>query len=397
MKDSLTILLLHNFYQQPGGEDGVFADEQEMMRAAGHRVITYTRANAELAGQSQAQMALTTLWNWRTYSEVRRVIAGTGVDLVHCHNTFPLISPAVYWAAASCSVPVVQTVHNYRLVCAAAIFARGGAPCEDCITTRSPMPAWRHRCYRGSLSATAVHSLMNGVHRAAGSWTQKVTRYIALTEFMREKLVQGGIPREKIRVKPNTILQDSGSGDGEGDYILFVGRLSAEKGVNEICQTWLDQRRLPELVIAGDGPLSSTVSAAIEQGARIRWEGAVSSERVTALMKSAKFLIVPSLCYEGFPRVVVEAYAAGLPVLASRIGALGEIVRDGETGFLFHPGSSEDLARAAAMADGVCGDYQRLRENARREYESRYACSINYRQLREIYSEAIEEAQWQRK
>ncbi len=389
----MTVLIAHNFYQQAGGEDRVFADEREMLTARGHRVVTYTRSNDEIRMRSSVGIGLETLWSQRSYSEVRRLVREGGVDVVHCHNTFPLISPSIYWAACSEGVPVVQTVHNYRLLCAAATLHRDGQICEECVSQRSPLPALRHRCYRDSLGATGVLCTAREIHRSLGSWSEKVTRFIALSEFMRGKLIEGEIPPEKIRVKPNTLAVDPGLGDGTGGYVLFAGRLSREKGIGELCDAWLGNPDLPELIIAGDGPMGSRAREAAARAGKVSWVGQATEEEVGRLMKSARYLITPSTWYEGFPKVVAEAYATGLPVLASRIGTLAEIVREGVTGWQFQPGCVADMVRVVKMAIHQDSLYPEMRRRVRQEYEQLYSAEKNCDRLLEIYDEAVSEKQ----
>jgi glycosyltransferase involved in cell wall biosynthesis len=385
-----TILLVHNFYRQPGGEDGIFAEEQALLRAHGHRVITYSRTNASISDGFDARAAAATFWNVTSYREISRLIRTEHVDVMHCHNTFPLISPAAYWAARARGVAVVQTIHNYRLACAGATFYRDGEVCEECVESRSPLPAIRHRCYRGSLAATTILCAMTGVHRALGTYADQVTLYIALNEFMRSKLVEAGIAPDRIRVKPNSVQPDPGPGEGDGGYALFIGRLSQEKGLDLLCRAWRRAPALPKLVLVGDGPSRQLVEQAALADARIRRAGRVSDAEKLELLRHARFLVTPSLWYEGFPKVIQEAYALALPVLVSRLGGLEEAVQEELSGLCFAPGDEADLARQAARLAGDDELIARLRRGARREYETRYTAEKNYTALAHIYSEAID-------
>src|SRR5215831_3715728 len=331
------ILLVHNAYQHKGGEDAVVEAELELLHAYGHRVELYSRDNYELAGAGPLATARDTLWSPRTVRETAACIASFRPDIVHVHNTFPLISPSVIWAAAQARIPIVQTLHNFRLLCAQGQFLRNGGLCEDCL---GAVP-WRgviHRCYRGSAGHTALLVTMLGLHRTLRTYEDRVTRYIALSEFSRAKLIQGGLPPQKIAVKPNFVTASPGGG-GMRKGGLFVGRLSHEKGIDVLLAA---MDRSPGLIIdvIGNGPEAQAVAA----HAQVRCHGRKEQDAVLDAMRRAAYLILPSVTYENFPRSIVEAFACGLPVIASRLGSLAEIVEDGRTGLLFTPGLAEELA-----------------------------------------------------
>ena len=265
-------------------------------------------------------------------------------DVVHFHNTFPLISPAAYYAVQREGVPVVQTLHNFRLLCPGATLFRDGAVCEECIEQRSFRPAMAHKCYRGSRPATATVAAMLTVHQVVRTWQRKVDLYIAVSEFARRKFVAGGVPASRIVVKPNFVWPDPGVGAGSGGYALFVGRLSAEKGISVLAEAWRELGEIP-LVVAGDGPLAGT-----EWPEGVSWVGRQTREKVLELMRDARVLIVPSECYENGPLTVLEAFACGLPVIASDLGSMAEAVDHERTGWLFQPGDAADLARKVRWA-----------------------------------------------
>ena len=376
------ILVVHNAYQHKGGEDSVVEAEVELLRARGHQVEQYSRDNSELNGAHRFATAREALWSPRTVRETAARVNKFHPDVIHAHNTFPLISPSLYWAAARAHVPVVQTLHNFRLLCAQGQFLRNGSLCEDCLGT---LP-WRgviNRCYRGAAGHSTLLVAMLGLHRALRTYENKVTRYIALSEFSRAKLIQGGLPPHKISVKPNFVTASPGGG-GERKGGLFVGRLSHEKGVALLLAAL---NRLPGAMIdvMGNGPEAGAVAA----HPQVRHHGHKEQSAVLATMRCTAYLVLPSITYENFPRTIVEAFACGLPVIASRLGALAEIVEDGRTGLLFEPGSPEDLAQKIAWAEADPAAMRRMGENARREYELKYTAEINYQQLMRIYQEAV--------
>lgn len=236
----MKVLLIHNYYQQPGGEDQVFASEAALLEAHSHCVVRYTVHNDRVAEMSPLPLVQATLWNKTVHRELRTLICKERPQVVHFHNTFPLISPAAYYAAKAEGVPVVQTLHNYRLLCPSqgGILLRNGEVCEDCLGKFWPWPGIVHSCYRDSKAATTVHAIMLSLHRALQTWTTMVDVYIALTEFARQKFIQGGLPSEKIVVKPNFVYPDPSPGEGQGGYALFVGRLTPEKGIDTLLAAW---------------------------------------------------------------------------------------------------------------------------------------------------------------
>jgi glycosyltransferase involved in cell wall biosynthesis len=303
-------------------------------------------------------------------------------EVVHFHNTFPLISPAAYYAARREGAAVIQTLHNYRLICPGATLFRDGAVCEECIQQKSLLPAIGHKCYRGSRPATAAVATMLSVHRIAGTW-QKVDVFIALSDFARRKFVEGGLPADRIVVKPNFVSPDPGVGTGTGGYALFVGRLSAEKGISLLASAWRELPKIP-LVVAGDGPLADT-----EWPMGVSWIGSQPRDKILALMSEARVLIVPSECYENGPLAAIEGFACGLPVIASNLGSMAETVAHERTGLLFDPGDAADLARRVRWAFGHPEATEKMRVNARSEFEKKYTADRNYEMLMAIYETAI--------
>jgi glycosyltransferase involved in cell wall biosynthesis len=327
------------------------------------------------------------LWSTVSYATLRRIIQSERPQVAHFHNTLPLISPSGYWAAAAEGVPVVQTLHNYRLLCCNSLLFRDGKPCEDCVGKRISWSGIAHSCYRESIAASFSVAAVTGLHRAAGTWTNRIDIYIAPSPFARSRFVAGGLPAAKIVVKPNFVHPDPGIGPGDGGFALFAGRLSPEKGVGTLLDAW--ERLWPEipLKVVGDGPLAQRVADAARRE-RIEWLGRRPPAEVYELMGRARCVIVPSDWYEVFPRVVVEAFAKGTPVVASTGGAHTQLVNDGVTGFHFRVGDPRDLEHVVrrAFADP---DWGAMRERARRQYESRFTGAANHDMLMDVYERAI--------
>ena len=381
----MRVLLAHNYYQQPGGEDVVVENEQALLSAHGHKVQLCMDSNDRIAGPWAAAKAA-----WRApYSPEARagmaaLLAERAPDVVHVHNFFPLLTPSIYDACRDARVPVVQTLHNFRTICAGALLMRGGRPCEDCIGG-SPYRGALHGCYRGSRPASLAVARMIATHRRRRTWHTKVDRFIALTEFSRSRFVKAGFPGGRIAVKPN-FVEDRAQEAGPREGALFVGRLSPEKGVHTMLLAWdgLDVT----LRIAGDGPLLDTARDAGMPNVDV--PGRTAPEAVATEMARAAFLVFPSEWYEGFPMTLVEAFCRGLPVIASRLGSMAEIVEDGVTGLHFTPGDAADLAAKVRWAASHAEDMRRMGANARRVYEEKYTPETNYRQLMAIYEQAIE-------
>jgi glycosyltransferase involved in cell wall biosynthesis len=386
----MRVLLLHNHYQQPGGEDQVFAAEGDLLEARGHRVLRYVSHNDKIADMSRPALAKATIWNSAVYREIRALIRSERPDVAHFHNTFPLLSPAGYYAARAEGVPVIQTLHNYRLLCPNALFFRDGGVCEDCLGKMVPWPGVAHACYRTSHSSSAAVAAMLTTHRAMGTWNGAVDAYIALTEFARQKFIQGGLPADKTRVKPNFVYPDPGPGQGRGEYVLFVGRLSQEKGVETMLTAWQRLGTNAPLRIVGDGQLAPRVREVARRHDGVEWLGQRSRGQVLALMNDARALIFPSEWYEGFPMVIAEAYAVGLPVIASDLGSMSSLIVHGRTGLLFRSSDSDHLAAQVEWASMHPAELETMREEARKEFEAHYTAERNYEFLMGIYRAVIE-------
>lgn len=378
------ILIVHNRYQQRGGEDAVVEAEAALLSAAGHDVAVRLVDNDAITGLGSKIATLARVAGNRARADwmAEQVIAAQA-DVVHIHNFFPRLTPAIHGGARRAGAAVVQTLHNYRLFCANGLLLRDRQVCENCLG-RTGWPAIRHRCYRGSLPGSAAVVAMQRASFARGVWHRDVDRFIALTHFAREKAIAGGLPADRIVVKPN-FLKSAAAPSGLRAGALFVGRLATEKGAADLITAW---KALPDhvLTIIGDGP----ERANLEQSApaNVRFIGHQGADVVRAHMERAACLIVPSIWYEGFPMIVVEALAAGLPIVASRIGSLREIV-DESCGRQFEPGDAVDLAHGVRAVLNDPLTVLRLSDGARHLYEAKYLPAANLAALECIYAEAI--------
>lgn len=381
----MRILLAHNYYQQAGGEDQVFEAEATLLETRGHDVWRYTLHNDQIKNSNGLAIAAATLWNSTVYRDLHDLIHKEKIQIAHFHNTFPLISPAAYYAARAAGSAVIQTCHNYRLLCPNALFFRDGKVCENCLGQFIPWSGVVHRCYRGSQVASAVTATALTVHRAIGTWRKEVDVYIALTDFARNKLIQGGLPAQKVVVKPNFVDPDPGYQEGKGNYALFVGRLSPEKGIDLLLNAWQHLSQSIPLKIVGDGPLADQVKQTTDQIPHVEWLGRQPIEEVYRLMGDAKFLVFPSEWYEGLPRTIVESFAVGTPVIAPNLGSMSSLIQPGNTGLHFQPGDMNDLVKTVEQALTNLEQLTKMRRNARVEYEKQYTSESSYQQVMKIY------------
>lgn len=377
--------MVHNRYQHAGGEDTVFANESLLLRKAGHNVIEHITNNDVISSSlDKIKASLGATWSYSGYRALRDLLDQEKPDVVHVHNFFPFPSASIFWACAHRKIPAVWTLHNFRLMCANGLLYRKDRPCTDCVG-RNPLPAVWHKCYRQSRLGSTVVAATIAAHRILGTWPTRVTKFIALTEFAKAQFIKAGLPAERIVVKPNfgdatppTNLPRAG--------VLYVGRLSPEKGVETLVRAWT---RMPEtLTIVGDGPLRNHLAKIA--GPNVRFAGKMVQADVIKEMSQTRLLVVPSLWYENFPMTVVEGMAAATPILASRIGALSTIIEDGITGLHFNAGDIDDLTRIATAA---LSDDKRLREigaRARLNFEAKLTPRQSLQALERLYFDMIE-------
>lgn len=380
------ILIVHNYYQIPGGEDTVVANEKKMLEEHGHKVILYSRNNAELKQMSKFQklfLPITTVFNPRTYKEIKRLIKSENIEIVHVHNTLNLISSAVYYAARAMKVPVVQTVHNFRLLCPGATFYRDGHICEDCVKS-GLWCAVKHKCYRGSRMQTLACVISSWFHRMTGIYGK--INYICLTEFNKSKLLElKQIKPEKVFVKPNFVESNCSfiPEESRENQVVFAGRLDKLKGVDILFKAWKRMGdNAPKLVVCGTGPMEEWCKMFIQQNdVNIEMLGFVSNAETLKIIARSKALVLPTQWYEGFPMSIVEAFSVGTPVVCSDFGNAGSIVQDGITGFRFVKSSVEDLSSAITRNRGLCATTFQV-------YKTMYTAEANYRTISEIYRKA---------
>jgi glycosyltransferase involved in cell wall biosynthesis len=389
----MKIVLVHNTYRDAGGEDVVFESEKRLLERNGHIVIPYVRSNLELQNSSFLNgiaIAPRMVWSSKTRCEFAAILEAEHPDIVHVHNTFMVISPSIYSACSERGIPVVQTLHNFRLLCPAGNFSRDGIICKECVD-HSLLRSIRHGCYRNSRGATAGVALMLAFHRALDTWRASVTRFIVLTEFAKKEFIAAGFPSDRLVVKPNFAHPDPGERVGAGEYALFIGRLDEKKGLGVLLNAW---NRLPAhypLHIVGDGPERSKLEAQARQLqlSGITFRGRLSHVAAVETVKTARFIIVPSTLYEGLPMCIVESFACGTPVLCSKLGGMTEIVQDHLTGLHFNPGDAQDLASTVEWAWNHPLELAKMGRAARGKYETNYSAEKNYSLLMEIYEQAL--------
>lgn len=393
-----TILMVHNYYQIPGGEDTVVANEKQLLEEHGHKVLLYSRNNSDIKGIKKLLAPFTTIFNPKTYRDIRKIIKTQQIDIVHVHNTQNLISPAVYYAAHKCRVPVVQTLHNYRLLCPNGLFYRDGHVCEDCVQGGLRCSI-RHSCYRNSKAQTVVCVLSMCIHRMTGIYGK--INYIALTEFGRQKLLQHpDLDPARVFIKPNftfnakAVLECSNAPTEHGERPLqyvYAGRLEEVKGTRVLFEAWrLMGSRAPRLIVCGTGPLESWCKEFIQEHGltSIEMRGFVDNAEVKGIVADSTALLLPTLLYETFGMTILEAYSAGTPVICSDYGNTGYIVEEGVTGWKFEVGNSTSLAKAVQRSMG-----ENIRNKVLATYNSTYLPERNYACLVEIYEQILKEGE----
>lgn len=385
----MKITIVHNFYAQKGGEDVVVENELSMLRSMGHQVSFVSAHNSSINTIADKFWTLAgTVYNLRAKKRFAQHISAFQPDIVHVHNFFPKLSPSIFDACAEAGIPSVMTLHNFRILCPTAFLYHSGR-IEERSLHGSCWWAVREAVYRHSIVGSAIVAAMVQYHRAVGTWTRKVDAFIALTEFAKAIFVQGGLPSAKIFVKSNATYS---SPDYSGPRLarrgaLFVGRLSEEKGLSELVNAWkgIDH----PLRIVGSGGLEDWIREAASGNANIELLGALTQHDVQLQMQRSEFLIVPSKWYEMFAMVVAEAFSCGLPVLASKLGGLAEIIQDGQTGIHISSLAPDGLARVIQWAFDHPNEMRAMGMNAKRAFEENYTQATNYKRLMEIYGSVI--------
>ncbi|MFL5770803.1 MAG: glycosyltransferase family 4 protein [Chloroflexota bacterium] len=390
-----SVLLVHERYRQRAGEDAVFDAELELLRDMGHPVEALVVDNEGIRDErtirQQIRLGLETVWSARAARRVARQLSERPADVVHVHNTFPLLSPSIYGAARSSGAAVIQTIHNYRPICPAATLFRDGRPCEDCVGRAVAWPSVVHGCYRDSRVQTLPIATMLATQRLTRQW-RKIDVFIALTEFAASKLAEGGLPTDRIQVKANFVTPDPGPRSGRGDGFLFVGRLAPEKGIGTIIDAAPLLGAGIVVRVVGDGPEEDRLRAAATAHAALQPMGRLDRSAVLSELAACRALVFPSLWYEGLPMTLLEAFAVGVPVIAARIGAASALVEDGVTGLTFEPGDHAGMAAQLAWAQAHPDEMAAFGHAGRKRFEARYTADASHRRLLEIYSIALERA-----
>lgn len=392
----MKILIVHNYYQQPGGERVAVEAQLALLRERGHRVILYTRDNAEIESYGlwrRANFFPEAVFSRKTYPEIQALIANEHPDVAHVHNVFPLISPAVYWALKDAGVPIIQTVHNFRFLCPNALFFTHGQTCERC-KHGNTLHAVRWKCYRKSYVLSALYALTIGLHHRWGTF-QMIDRFIALTELTAKKLVESSLAtRDKISVL-GSFLPDSlplpGSFEKREPYVVYLGRLSPEKGVETLIEAMTGLPYLG-LKVLGDGPQAGALQALVRQRGlhQVEFMGHIVGEEKWDLSRRAMATVVPSVCYETFSFAVLESLAVGTPVMASNLGSLPDVMEDGKSGLLFRPGDSQDLRQKLTWLVAHPKEALAMGRYGRQVVEERRTASVHYRMLMGIYQEIMD-------
>ena len=397
----LKILLLHNFYgsSAPSGENTVFLAERDLLRLNGHQLIEFTQHSDNIRGKGIIGLirgACSTPWNPFSKYKLRRFLQTEKPDILHVHNTFPLLSPSIFYAAQGLNTAVVFTLHNYRVFCAAGIPMRNSLPCTECLDKRSVSPALKYGCYRNSRAATVPMAFMISLHRKLGTWQNHVDAFISLTEFQKRKMAGAGLPEGRIYVKPHFYANPpaSLSWSVREPKVVFIGRLGMEKGIHVLIDAWKQWGgEAPMLEIIGDGPERVALEKQADENnpaGNILFMGQLPYEETQTILSRASLLILPSLCFEGFPMAIREAFALGVPVAASQLGSMPDIVTDGQDGVLFLPGNADDLLEKVSSVWQKPEMMSAMAENARKAFEERYTAERNYEMLMEIYRRAME-------
>ncbi|MAC96405.1 MAG: hypothetical protein CMC96_12995 [Flavobacteriales bacterium] len=378
----MKILQVHNYYQQTGGEDTVVAQEKALLESNGHKVTTYYKHNDvinSIKGVQKIGLLKETTWSKKTYKEVDAILKNEKVDICHVHNILPIISPSIYYASKDNNVPVVQTLHNYRLICTNGLLMRNERICEDCLG-RSAYGAISKKCYRNSAIQTYAVARMLQKNMRMGTWSRKVDAYLCLTEMARQKFIEHGLPEDKLIVKPNFIKVDVEPTETKSNYLLFAGRLTSSKGV-ELIKSVAKKVDYP-IKMVGNGELSPI----FKNSPNVELLGKRPHNETLNLIKDAKALLFPSLWYEGMPMTIIEAFALKTPVIASDLGAMSSMIQHQKTGLLFDPSSINSLLEKVNYCLNEDIAMRSIANNAFMKYETEYSSNANYRMLKEVYS-----------
>ena len=383
----MNILVVHNKYYYRGGEDTVVDAEASLLRRSGHKVLIYSRDNKEIDKISTLRLALDTFGSTRTMDDIQRIHQEFMPDIIHAHNIFPLISPSIYKVAKKLHIPIVQTLHNFRLMCPQAMLFRDGKACESCIGN-IPWRASLYHCYRNSFAQSSFTAIAMTTHKILDNLAQSVHQYIVLSQVARYKFIQGGIPVTQLSIKPNFVESTRVPNWSKRERGIFIGRLSVEKGLDVLLKAvaLLDKIKID---VYGTGPLADLVSTA----SGLRSLGFHPQSALINRLHQVAYLVMPSTGIESFGLVAIEAFSCGTPVIASRHGSLAEIIKHGKTGLLVKPGDNQELAHAIAWAESHPDAMKKMGQAAYNDYLEHYTPESNYKILMEIYNKTIAQFQ----
>lgn len=380
----MNILMAHNYYVIGGGEDISYQSEKSMLERGGNFVISYEAHSSKILKDRKLKNALNSIWNQRSYNDLSHIISSNNIEIAHFQNIFPIISPSAYYAAKNSGAQVIQSLRNYRITCINGLMFREDDICMLCVGKSLPLNGIVHRCYKKDVAASTIMAVSSQIHASLGTYRKVIDKYIAVSEFVKDIYVSAGISASKIFVKPNVVMGEMQVGAGSGNYFLYVGRLSEEKGIIQLIESFIKNDNFYPLKIIGDGPISERVIEMCRKTSSIEYLGRMPAEKVYKFMGDARAVIVPSLWHEPFGRVVIESYAVGTPVIGSRKGGITELIRHGQTGILYE-GDYNSISSAISEFLGTTEKYNNMRDLCRQEYEKYYSESANYEILKKIY------------
>ena len=387
----MRILFIHNKYKQYGGEDVTVELETTVLIKKGHEVKTIFFDNSPIRGLfSKIGSAFRSIYNFSSAKKISKIIQEFRPDIIHIHNLFFIASPSIIYAARKHKIPVVVTIHNYRLICASALLLRDNQVCELCTQKKFPLAGIRYKCYRNSATESALVTSITGIHKLFKTWQNKIHTYITLNEFSRSKLLHSSlnVPASMMTIKPN-FVPDPGEGPTQREgFFLFAGRIVKEKGVHVLAKAFAN---MPEnkIIIIGDGPEKALLQEQFRSFPNIHFEGQMEKKLVTEYMKRCKAFICPSIWYEGAPLTIIEAFATGTPVIASKLGSMEESISDGFNGLHFTAGDADDLRAKIRLLITETENNSMFYQNARQTYLAKYHTDIHYNAILKIYTTAV--------
>ena len=381
----MKVLIVHNFYKIRAGEFSVLKNEIKLLKDNGNEVITFYKDNKNIKSFfSKIIHFLRIVYSRNIFNEFDNYLKQNKPDVIHVHNFFPIMTPAIFFAAKKNNIPIIHTLHNYRLICPTSTLMHNNRIYEKSIIN-GPFSTIIDKVYRNSYLGTFALARMISYHKKYNTWDNQVDKFIALTNFSKSKFVEANFLSHKIEIKSNFVFDMYDPDSDKKEYALFIGRISEEKGIRYLIKAW--EKIDYKLIIAGTGPLENFIRSRLNEN--IIFLGKQNKEEIRNLMNAASFLIIPSIWYEGFPMVILEAYSAGLPVLGSRIGSIEEVVLDDITGLHFESNNSRDIVKKVNRIIKNRELLKKLSKNARKEYLEKYTPTKNYDILKNIYNSVI--------